>query len=563
MTDENTNQTNEYISEQYKIKGNEFFKAGKYNEAIEYYTLAINVSSSYNNNESENEKSDMNNSNNSNSNDLYDNNLHIYYSNRALCHIRLENFGSAIEDAGESIKHSPNFSKAYYRRGIAYFNLLKYSLAKKDFMKVLSLTENDGDAQAKVKMCTKLIKQEKFMDAISTDRTKMIYETIDPSFSNLKVDESYNGPVYVSILQNTNDNADKNDDTSSNNNINVSNAASKSKLNYQLKDLNLTKEIKTPLIKESFITELIDYIKVPENRLHKKYAYMIVYDFIQVLKEVAPKPLVRIEIGKQEHITVCGDIHGQFYDLLNIFDINGIPSVTNCYLFNGDFVDRGSFSVEVILVLFTLKIMYPYHVHLARGNHETKNLNRLYGFEGEVLAKYDSGLYDLISEAFCFLPLAHVINNKIFVVHGGLCEEDNVTLKDIEKIYSKCEPPDSGFMSSLLWSDPQVREGRSQSPRGVGCNFGPDVTLNFLKLNNLDYIIRSHEVKQQGYSVDHNGKCITVFSAPNYCDSMTNKGAFIKIHEYDLKPNFVQFVAVPHPPVPAMKYANSMLSYGI
>ncbi|KAH8740228.1 phosphoprotein phosphatase [Cryptosporidium ryanae] len=561
MTDENTNQTNESISEQYKIKGNESFKAGKYNEAIEYYTMAINVSF-YNKYDSEDERIDIN-SNNDENNNLSDNNLHIYYSNRALCHIRMENFGSAIEDAGESIRHSPNFSKAYYRRGIAYFNLLKYSLAKKDFMKVLSLTENDRDAQAKIKMCTKLIKQERFLDAISTDRTKMIHETLDPSFSNFKVDESYDGPVYVSIFENIDDNADKDDDTvNKNEEINKSDILN-SKVNFHQKELYLPKEVKTPLIKESFISELIDYIKVPENRLHKKYAYMIVYDFIHVLKQVAPKPLVKIDIGKQEHITVCGDIHGQFYDLLNIFDINGIPSVINSYLFNGDFVDRGSFSVEVILVLFTLKIMYPYHVHLARGNHETKNLNRLYGFEGEVLAKYDSGLYDLISEAFCFLPLAHVINDKVFVVHGGLCEEDNVTLKDIEKIHSKCEPPDSGLMSSLLWSDPQIREGRSQSPRGVGCNFGPDVTSNFLEINNLDYIIRSHEVKQQGYSVDHNGKCITVFSAPNYCDSMTNKGAFIKIHEYDLKPNFVQFVAVPHPPVPAMKYANSMLSYGI
>ncbi|KAJ1604299.1 putative phosphoprotein phosphatase related [Cryptosporidium canis] len=207
--------------------------------------------------------------------------------------------------------------------------------------------------------------------------------------------------------------------------------------------------------------------------------------------------------------------------------------------------------------------MYPYHVHLARGNHETKNLNKLYGFEGEVLAKYDSGLYDLISEAFCFLPLAHVINDKVFVVHGGLCSEDNVKLSDIEQLYTRCEPADSGFMSSLLWSDPQQKEGRSPSPRGVGCNFGPDVTLNFLKTNNLDYLIRSHEVKQEGYSVDHDGKCITVFSAPNYCDSMGNKGAFIKIYEYDLRPNFVQFYAVPHPPVPAMKYANSMLAYGM
>ncbi|OII71867.1 phosphoprotein phosphatase related protein [Cryptosporidium ubiquitum] len=525
MADENTNSVNESVSEQYKIKGNESFKSGKYNEAIEYYTLAIKTSQA--------------------SNEAQDKNLHIYYSNRALCHIRLENFGSAIEDAGESIKCYPSFSKAYYRRGIAYFNLLKYSLARKDFMMVLNLTENDRDAQSKIQICTKLIKQEKFMNAISTDRSKLVHETLDFSAPGFVVPDEYSGPHYISLADNS------------------KNTQSGNENNFRSREFVIPKTLDSSLIRESFVTELIDFLKNPENRLHRRYAYMIVYDLIQVLKEVAPKPLVRINIGKQEHITVCGDIHGQFFDLLNIFDINGLPSVNNGYLFNGDFVDRGSFSVEVILVLFTLKIMYPYHVHLARGNHETKNLNKLYGFEGEVLAKYDSGLYDLISEAFCFLPLAHVINDKVFVVHGGLCSEDNVKLNDIEQLYTRCEPADSGFMSSLLWSDPQQKEGRSPSPRGVGCNFGPDVTLNFLKTNNLDYIIRSHEVKQEGYSVDHDGKCITVFSAPNYCDSMGNKGAFIKIHEYDLKPNFVQFYAVPHPPVPAMKYANSMLSYGM
>ncbi|KAK9174047.1 Calcineurin-like phosphoesterase family protein [Cryptosporidium meleagridis] len=525
MSDENTNSVNDSASEQYKIKGNESFKSGKYYEAIEYYSLAIKTSQA--------------------SNETQNKNLHIYYSNRALCHIRLENFGSAIEDSGESIKYCPSFSKAYYRRGIAYFNLLKYSLARKDFMTVLNLTQNDRDAQSKIQICTKLIKQKKFMDAISTDRSKLIHETIDFSAPGFVVSNDYSGPHYKSLADHS------------------KSAQSGSETTLKSREFVIPKVPDASLIRESFVTELIDFLKNPENRLHRRYAYMIVYDLIQVLKEVASKPLVRINIGKHEHITVCGDIHGQFFDLLNIFDINGLPSVNNGYLFNGDFVDRGSFSVEVILVLFTLKIMYPYHVHLARGNHETKNLNKLYGFEGEVLAKYDSGLYDLISEAFCFLPLAHVINNKVFVVHGGLCSEDNVKLSDIEQLYSRCEPADSGFMSSLLWSDPQQKEGRSPSPRGVGCNFGPDVTLNFLKTNNLDYIIRSHEVKQEGYSVDHDGKCITVFSAPNYCDSMGNKGAFIKIHEYDLKPNFVQFYAVPHPPVPAMKYANSMLSYGM
>merc|ERR1711890_28066 len=110
-------------------------------------------------------------------------------------------------------------------------------------------------------------------------------------------------------------------------------------------------------------------------------------------------------------------------------------------------------------------------------------------------------------------------------------------------------------MCELLWSDPQPFPGRSPSKRGVGLSFGPDVTDNFLKKNNLELIVRSHEVKMNGYEIDHKGKCITVFSAPNYCDSMGNKGAFIRFND-DLKPNFTSFDAVPHPKVRPMAFAS-------
>ena len=142
--------------------------------------------------------------------------------------------------------------------------------------------------------------------------------------------------------------------------------------------------------------------------LHKKYACMI----IQKAKEIyeKDKSLVDIIRGDEEEITVCGDIHGQYYDLLNIFQINGVPSKQNPYLFNGDFIDRGSFSVEVIMCLLSWKICYPKHFFMSRGNHETKNLNKLYGFEGEVKHKYDIKVYDLFNEMFCHMPLSHCIN---------------------------------------------------------------------------------------------------------------------------------------------------------
>ncbi|KAJ9082219.1 Palmitoyl-protein thioesterase 1 [Entomophthora muscae] len=258
--------------------------------------------------------------------------------------------------------------------------------------------------------------------------------------------------------------------------------------------------------------------------------------------------MVDISIPSDARLTVCGDTHGQYYDLLNIFEKNGgPPSPTNMYLFNGDFVDRGSFSVEIIFTLLAYKLLYPKGVFLNRGNHETDNMNKVYGFEGEVKAKYPF--------TFNALPLAHLIQNKILVVHGGLFSKDDVTLDDIRKINRFCQPPNEGLMCELLWSDPQPQNGRSPSKRGIGIQFGPDVTHNFLEKNNLDLLIRSHEVKDAGYVIEHEGKCVTVFSAPNYCDSVGNDGAFINISpELELK--YTRFKAVPHPNVRPMQYAN-------
>ena len=260
--------------------------------------------------------------------------------------------------------------------------------------------------------------------------------------------------------------------------------------------------------------------------------------------------------GAEPHVTVCGDTHGQFYDVLNIFVLNGYPSPTNPYLFNGDFVDRGSFSVEVILTFLLFKMACPESIHLQRGNHETKNMNRIYGFEGEVKAKYDDKIFDLFLEVFCQLPLAAVIEDKVFVTHGGI-PVIPVTMDEVKKIKRGCEPPESGLMSDLLWSDPQPFDGKSPSKRGVGFSFGPDITHAFLANNNLQLLVRSHEVKEEGYLVEHGGKTITVFSAPNYCDSMGNKGAFIHFAK-DCEPKFTQFDAVPHPDVRPMAYAAGM-----
>lgn len=186
-------------------------------------------------------------------------------------------------------------------------------------------------------------------------------------------------------------------------------------------------------------------------------------------------------------------------------------------------------------------------------------MNQIYGFSGEVRHKYDETVMRLFTDIFNWLPLAAVIQDSIFVVHGGIStqEEGEISLAAIEAIPRNREPPESGLMSDLLWSDPQPKRGRDPSKRGLGYSFGPDYTERFLNFNNLKLLVRSHEMKEEGYVVEHNDKCITVFSAPNYCDQMGNKGALIRF-EADLQPKFTQFVAVPHPNIPPMRYAGNL-----
>ena len=309
------------------------------------------------------------------------------------------------------------------------------------------------------------------------------------------------------------------------------------------------------IINEKCIVEEIINKMKKNIFIHKKYLLQLLY---RVLEDYSKKPsLINITVPPKEKFTIVGDIHGQFYDFLHIFEINGYPSENNPYLFNGDFVDRGPFSVEVIITLLCFKVLYPNHFHLSRGNHESRNLNKIYGFENEVKAKYDAGVYECFLELFKSLPLAHVINDKILVLHGGLFSQDGVTLEDIKKVDRFGEIPEQGIMCELLWSDPSNIPGRRPSARGVGILFGPDVANNFLKSNGLDLLIRSHEVQQEGYGVE--GNVITVFSAPNYCDQMGNKGAIINITGDDLKPKYITFEASPHPNVPSMAFAGQWM----
>jgi len=258
----------------------------------------------------------------------------------------------------------------------------------------------------------------------------------------------------------------------------------------------------------------------------------------------------------QDPLSVVGDIHGQYYDAIKILEVGGNPENTK-YLFLGDFVDRGSFSIEVIVLLYSVKINFPETVYMLRGNHECRQMTTFFNFRAECLYKYDQEIYDLIMDSFDMMPLACVINGKFIGVHGGLSPELK-TLDDINKVDRFKEPPKQGLFCDLLWADPVDNEDgicenifRMNDVRGCSYFYGNEAVGKFLEQNNLLSLIRAHEAQLDGYKMHAwTGKSdfpvvITIFSAPNYCDVYNNKGAIIKFENNTL--NIQQFNYTAHP----------------
>ncbi|XP_050935581.1 serine/threonine-protein phosphatase 5-like isoform X4 [Cucumis melo] len=444
MSNNNSNVTQ---AEKIKCRANKAFTAHKYAQAIDLYTQAIEL-------------------NNQNA---------IYWANRAFARIKLEEYGSALEDASKAIEVNPRYSKGYYRRGAAYLAMGKFKEALKDFQQLKKMCPNDPDTIRKLKECEKAIGKLNSEEVVAAPvpETDSVTNSIDVHRIGVS---STSVPTQMAIVA----------AAVATTAIAISTLSTKvatvvaavavvvliimgtrlwggSGCVINAKTLDVEPQysgarIEGDTITLDFVKKMIDNFK-NQKPLHRRYVFQILQQTKKILK--ALPSLVDITIPEGKCITVCGDVHGQFYDLLNIFELNGLPSEDNPYLFNGDFVDRGSFSLEVILTLFAVKCMSP-----------------------------------------------------------------------------------SGLMSDLLWSDPHPYPGRGPSKRGVGLSFGADVTKRFLEDNNLDLLVRSHEVKDEGYEIAHDGKLITVFSAPNYCDQMGNKGAFIRFEAPDMKPTIVTFSAV-------------------
>ncbi|KAF2069253.1 hypothetical protein CYY_009423 [Polysphondylium violaceum] len=229
-------------------------------------------------------------------------------------------------------------------------------------------------------------------------------------------------------------------------------------------------------------------------------------------------------------IKICGDIHGQYYDLLRLFEYGGFPPHSN-YLFLGDYVDRGKQSLETICLLLAYKIKYPENFFILRGNHECASINRIYGFYDECKRRYDTKLWKAFTDCFNCLPVAAIIDEKIFCMHGGLSPD----LKNMEQIRRIIRPtivPDNGLLCDLLWADPdKSAEGWEDNDRGVSYIFGPEIVEQFLKKHDLDLICRAHQVVEDGYEFFAKRQLVTLFSAPNYFGEFDNAGAMMGVDE--------------------------------
>jgi len=242
-------------------------------------------------------------------------------------------------------------------------------------------------------------------------------------------------------------------------------------------------------------------------------------------------------------VTICGDVHGQFHDLQELFSIAGKPPEVN-FLFMGDYVDRGYFSIETVSLLFAYKCRWPERITILRGNHESRQITQVYGFYDECLRKYgNSNVWKYFTDAFDYLPLTALVDNRIFCLHGGLSPTID-SLDHIRQLERNQEVPTDGPMCDLLWSDPQDAAGWVLSFRGAGYNFGPDISEQFNQHNNLQKIARAHQLVLEGYLPIHNNNVVTVFSAPNYCYKCGNQAAIMNVGD-DKDPEYLQFDTAP------------------
>ncbi|WVR05077.1 serine/threonine-protein phosphatase PP-Z1 [Kwoniella sp. DSM 27419] len=229
-------------------------------------------------------------------------------------------------------------------------------------------------------------------------------------------------------------------------------------------------------------------------------------------------------------VKIVGDVHGQYADLIRMFEMCGFPPAAN-YLFLGDYVDRGKQSLETILLLLCYKIKYPENFFLLRGNHECANVTRVYGFYDECKRRTNIKTWKTFIDVFNALPIASIVASKIFCVHGGLSPSLK-SMDDIRRIQRPTDVPDYGLLNDLVWSDPSdTALDWEDNERGVSFCYGKSVINAFLATHDMDLICRAHMVVEDGYEFYNDRTLVTVFSAPNYCGEFDNFGAVMSVSE--------------------------------
>lgn len=247
-----------------------------------------------------------------------------------------------------------------------------------------------------------------------------------------------------------------------------------------------------------------------------------------VSRDVFMEQPILLELGCP--LKICGDVHGQYYDLLRLFETGGFPPEAN-YLFLGDYVDRGKHSLETICCLLAYKIKYRENFFLLRGNHECASINRIYGFYDECKRRYSIRLWKTFTDCFNCLPVSAVLEDKVICMHGGLSPELS-QLEQINRVVRPTDVPDTGLLCDLLWSDPEKDiSGWGENDRGVSFTFGPDVVQGFLRKHSLDLVCRAHQVVEDGYEFFARRALVTLFSAPNYCGEFDNCASIMTVDE--------------------------------
>ncbi|KRZ97775.1 Serine/threonine-protein phosphatase PP1 isozyme 1 [Trichinella sp. T8] len=264
-------------------------------------------------------------------------------------------------------------------------------------------------------------------------------------------------------------------------------------------------------------------IKMTANELLSSDEIEFIIEKVKLVLAMEP---TLVEVNSP--IAICGDIHGQYHDLLRLFNVVGWPP-SQRYLFLGDYVDRGPKSIEVVCMMFLFKILYPNNFFMLRGNHELYNINKYYGFLYECCKRYSTRIYVLFNEAFNLLPMAGLVGNRIFCMHGGISPYLS-NFNQIRKVARPIRNITKGFLIDLLWSDPSYEcEHWVRSNRGAGHLFSPEMVYEFCRKMDIDLIARAHQVVSDGFEFFAENHLVTIFSAPNYCQVYDNCAAVLMV----------------------------------